>query len=155
MAAGRPSKRASAELQQAYQVDELLKMVVAGMSIKRAAEHLGIAQSTANRWYHDALRKVYDDNATLREEVLGKELKTLDLLQRALWPAALRGHVRSVEVMLSVMDRRAKYLGLDAAVKIQVEATRVDEALAKVASIIDAETVPQAAPLLRAVPRPQ
>lgn len=106
--------------------------------------------ATALRWYHAALRKVYDDNATLREEVLGKELKTLDLLQRALWPAALRGHVRSVEVMLAVMDRRARYLGLDAAVKIQVEATRVDDALAKVATIIDAETAGPA-PLLRAV----
>jgi len=149
---GRPSKKSYAELEQVQLTDQLLQRVVAGQSIVRAAEALNIPYETARRWYHGALRKVYDDNATLREEVLGKELKTLDLLQRALWPAALRGHVRSVEVMLSVMDRRAKYLGLDAAVKIQVEATRVDEALAKVATIIDAETSTQAAPLLRVVP---
>lgn len=148
---GRPSKKSTAEVERVQRTDQLLQRVVAGQSVQRAATDLEIPYNTALRWYHDALRKVYDDNATLREEVLGKELKTLDLLQRALWPAALRGHVRSVEVMLGVMDRRAKYLGLDAAVKIQVEATRVDDALAKVATIIDAESA-AAVPLLRAVP---
>lgn len=149
---GRPSNKASAELQQVQLTDQLLNQVVAGRSVQRAAEDLDIPYTTALRWYHAALRKIYDDNATLREEVLGKELKTLDLLQRSLWPAALNGHVRSVEVMLAVMDRRAKYLGLDAAVKVQVEATRVDEALTRVANIIDAEGSASVAPLLRAVP---
>lgn len=149
---GRPSNKASAELERVQQTDQLLQRVIAGQSVQRAAADLELPYTTALRWYHDALKKVYDDNAQLREEVLGKELKTLDLLQRALWPGALRGHVRSVEVMLSVMDRRAKYLGLDAAVKIQVEATRVDDALTKVANIIDGEATASPAPLLRAVP---
>jgi hypothetical protein len=151
---GRPSKKSYAEVERVGLTDQLLQRVVAGQSIKAAAEGLGLPYNTALNWYHAALRKVYDDNADMREEVLGKELKTLDLLQRALWPAALRGHVRSVEVMLSVMDRRAKYLGLDAAIKHQVEVTRVDEALATVATIIDAE-IATAAPLLRAAPGPQ
>lgn len=149
---GRPSNKAAAELDQALTTDKLLQLVVAGQSVQRAAEQLQIPYTTALRWYHAALRKIYDDNATLREEVLGKELKTLDLLQRALWPQALRGHVRSVEVMLSVMDRRAKYLGLDAAVKVQLEATRVDDAMTKIAGILDAETVATTPPLLRAIP---
>jgi len=149
---GRPSKKSYAEVERVNLTDQLLQRVVAGQGLRRAAEDLDLPYTTANRWYHDALRKVYDDNADLREEVLGKELKTLDLLQRALWPAALRGHVRSVEVMLSVMDRRAKYLGLDAAVKHHVEVTRVDDALARVANIIDAEAAAAATPLLRVLP---
>lgn len=149
---GRPSKTATAQLDQVLTTDRLLQLVVAGQSVQRAAEQLDIPYATALRWYHAALRKVYDDNATLREEVLGKELKTLDLLQRALWPQALRGHVRSVEVMLAVMDRRAKYLGLDAAVKVQIEATRIDDAMTRIAGILDAETATTTPPLLRALP---
>jgi hypothetical protein len=152
---GRPSNKSYAELERAQLTDKLLQRVVAGQTVRAAAADLEIPHTTADRWYHAALKKIYDDNADLREEVLGKELKTLDLLQRALWPGALRGHVRSVEVMLSVMDRRAKYLGLDAAVKHTVEITRVDEALARVANIIDGEVASGAAPLLRAVPGAQ
>lgn len=150
---GRPGKTAYAAVERVQLTDKLLDRVVTGKSIKAASEELGIAYNTAHRWYTAALRKIYDDNATLREEVLGKELKTLDLLQRALWPAAKSGHVRSIEVMLAVMDRRAKYLGLDAAVKIQVEATRVDDALSKISRIIDGETL--ATPLVRAIPGAQ
>lgn len=152
---GRPSSKSYAEVERVQLTDKLLERVVAGQSITKAAAALEIPYQTARRWYHDALRKVYDDNADLREEVLGRELKTLDLLQRALWPAALRGHVRSVEVMLGVMDRRAKYLGLDAAVKHQVEVTRVDDALARVASIIDGENAAAPTPLLRVIPGAQ
>jgi hypothetical protein len=150
---GRPAKTAYAEAERATLTDQLLNLVVAGRSIVDAAKQLELSYATAHRWYREALRRVYDDNATLREEVLGKELKTLDLLQRALWRGALSGHVRSVEVMLAVMDRRAKYLGLDAAVKIQVEATRVDDALAKISRIIDAEEL--STPLVRAIPGAQ
>lgn len=124
------------------------------MSIRAAAEQLEIPYATAKRWYHAALQEVHDATAKLREETLGRELKTLDMLQRALWPNALRGHVRSVEVMLALMDRRAKYLGMDAATKVAVEVTRVDAALAEIVSIVDGEVVPDAAPLLRAVPDP-
>lgn len=149
---GRPAKTATANLNRAQKTEQLLQLVVAGQPITKAAEQLGLTYATAFRWYQAALRKVYEDNTELRERTLGKELKTLDLLQRALWPAALRGHVRSVEVMLSILDRRAKYLGLDAAIKVQFESARVDDALTKIGQIIDGEVTTEAAPLLRVVP---
>lgn len=149
---GRPSNKLSAQAQQVQIVDQLLQKVVTGSSVQAAAKDLDIPYATALRWYHESLQKIYDDNAELRKEVLGRELKTLDLLQRALWPSAQRGHVRSVEVMLAVMDRRAKYLGLDAAAKLEVEVTKVDEALTQIARVIDGEIEVAPAPLLRAIP---
>jgi len=149
---GRPSGKASAELERAQQTEQLLQRVVTGMSVSKAAEQLNIPRDTAYRLYHRALQDVYDDNSKLREETLGRELKTLEMLQRSLWPAALRGHVRSVEVMLAVMDRRAKYLGFDAATKVQVEVSRVDDALAEIVQIVDGEATATAAKLLRAAP---
>lgn len=149
---GRPAATKRTELERAQLTEQLLQRVIAGQTVKRAAEQLNIVYTTALKWYHDALQKVYDDNTELREQTLGRELKTLEMLQRALWPAALQGHVRSVEVMLAVMDRRAKYLGFDAATKVQVEVTRVDEALTEITKIIDGEAAAEAATLLRAVP---
>jgi hypothetical protein len=150
---GRPSSKLTSQARNVQLTDELLNKVITGISVQQAAKELEIPYSTALRWYHEALQKIYDDNAGLRREVLGRELKTLDLLQRALWPSAQRGHVRSVEVMLAVMDRRAKYLGLDAAAKVEVEVTRVDEALTQIARVIDGEVESVAAPLLRAQPQ--
>lgn len=149
---GRPSRKPYAEVERVQLTDKLLQLVIAGQTVARAAEQLNLTYNTALRWYHDALQKVYDDNASLRQEALGRELKTLEMLQRALWPAALRGHVRSVEVMLAIMDRRSKYLGLDAATKISVEVSKVDNALADITNIIDGEASAGAAQLLRAVP---
>lgn len=150
---GRPSSKTYAEVERVRLTDQLLHLVIAGQPVSRAAEQLGLNYNTALRWYHDALKKVYDDNAAAREEALGRELKTLDMLQRALWPQALRGHVRSVEVMLAVMDRRSKYLGLDAAIKVQFETGNVDAAMNKISKIIDGEVAAaQAVPLLRAAP---
>jgi len=146
------SRKPYAEVERINLTDKLLQLVIAGQSVARAAEQLDLKYDTALRWYHDALRKVYEDNAGMREEALGKELKTLDMLARALWPQALRGHVRSVEVMLAVMDRRSKYLGLDAAIKVQLDTGNVDVALNKIARIIDGEASAEAAQLLRAVP---
>lgn len=148
---GRPSGKPYAEVERVQLTDKLLQLVIAGQSIARAAEQLNLKYDTALRWYHAALQKVFDDNVDMRQEVLGRELKTLEMLQRALWPAALRGHVRSVEVMLAVMDRRSKYLGFDAATKVHVEVTRVDEALTEITKIIDGEAAGPAQ-LLRAVP---
>lgn len=152
---GRPAKTATANVDRAQKTEQLLQLVVAGQPVSRAAEALNLTYSTAFRWYQDALRAVYDDNTELRERTLGKELKTLEMLQRALWPAALRGHVRSVEVMLGIMDRRAKYLGLDAAIKVQVESARVEDAMAKISNIIDGEATAGAAQLLRVEPGSQ
>jgi hypothetical protein len=47
------------------------------------------------------------------EQLLDLELARLDAALNALWPAVELGDTRSIDTMLRLMDRRAKYLGLD------------------------------------------
>jgi hypothetical protein len=125
------------EAQEAIQGDRLISLVAAGQSIAGAARQLEMDYEKARKLYHKELRAVYDSNVGLREELLGKELKTLDLLQRPLMLEAMKGDRKCAETVLSIMDRRAKYLDLHAAAKVNVEITRVDDALREIVTIID------------------
>jgi len=48
------------------------------------------------------------------------ELERCDRLQAAVWPAATQGDVAAVAAVLRIMERRARYLGLDAPVLVDV-----------------------------------
>jgi len=62
------------------------------------------------------------------EEVLALELERCDVLTKALAPAAEAGDVASILATVRVMDRRAKYLGLDAPAKVEQQTTIIDHA---------------------------
>jgi hypothetical protein len=54
------------------------------------------------------------------EELREVELLRLDRLQAAVWGAAVQGDLRAIETCLKILDRRAKLLGLDSAIKLEV-----------------------------------
>ena len=56
-------------------------------------------------------------------EVLGEELDRLDKMLQGLWSEARRGNYHSIDRVLRIMERRARYLGLDAPDRVAVEAT--------------------------------
>lgn len=64
-----------------------------------------------------ALRKTLQEPA---DELRRMELERLDALHAALWPQALAGKWLAVDRVLSVMERRAKLLGLDAPTRSDV-----------------------------------
>lgn len=131
-----PSEK-TVQAQDALDGDRIITLVAAGQSIAGAARQLEINYKRAARLYHQELRHVYDTNVGLREELLGKELKTLDLLQRPQMLEAMKGDRKAAETVLAIMDRRAKYLDLHAAAKVSVEISRVDDVLERVVGIID------------------
>ena len=69
------------------------------------------------------------------EAALYMELERLDELQQVYWEPAVQGNMRAGEFVLRIMDRRAKFLGLDAPTKIQAEVVNYDGG----AGSIDAE----------------
>lgn len=69
------------------------------------------------------------------EAALYMELERLDILQEVYWEPAVQGNMRAGEFVLRIMDRRAKFLGLDAPTKIQAEVVNYDGG----AGSIDAE----------------
>lgn len=129
---------------------KLVDAVAAGATIKAAGEAMQLEPTAAQRLYHAALRRYYEENAAEREMLVARELRTFDLLQRAVMRDALKGDTKAVDRVLAIMAQRSKMLGLDAAAKVAVEITRADDALAEIVQIIDGTVT--AAELIRVLP---
>ena len=54
------------------------------------------------------------------KEVRGQELARLDRLMQTHWPAAVEGNHMATGVVLQIMDRRMRLLGLDAPQRIDI-----------------------------------
>lgn len=144
---------AAAKVDRAEKTAILVRSLAAGRTLSTVANELGLSHGTAHNWYTEALRETWEESAGDREAVLGAELTKLAIAERALMPKVLIGDPRSIDVYLRVMDRRARYLGLDQPAKVRVEVGRVDEVVAEIVQIIDGEGAAQPAPLLRLEPK--
>lgn len=91
---------------------EALQLRKAGLSFSEIARQLGYSnKGAACNAVHAELRALPRESAA---EVLTLELFRLDALHQALWPAAMNGDVGATRQVLAIMERRAKYLRLDA-----------------------------------------
>ena len=71
---------------------------------------LGLPRSRVVRIVERELDRAYREPV---EMLLQLELDRLDALMRAYWDAALAGDGEAADRVLRIMDRRARYLGLD------------------------------------------
>ena len=93
---------------------------------RQIGEDLGVAPSTALRWYRDALAA--EVNHADRAEALAVELDALNALQGAWWSRATGGCLdadglpvldeKAANIVLKVMAQRARLMGLDAPIVI-------------------------------------
>lgn len=115
---GMASRRRISALERSAKALELKKE---GATYDEIAAALGCTKSTAHRAVMRALERIIAEPA---EDVKKLELARLDRMLRPLWrkivdeAASLADVVRAVDASLRIMDRRAKYLGLDAPIKI-------------------------------------
>ncbi len=110
-----------------------LQLRKGGASYDAIARQVGYAnRGGAHRAVTQELRELPKDDA---EDVLALEVERLDQLLMALWPAAMKGNVRSAETVIRLMERRAKLQGLDAPVQATIThaAADVDAAVAELA----------------------
>jgi hypothetical protein len=83
--------------------------------------HLGVSESRAHQMVGEAIRLVTEDLRESAAEVLPQELAALDELSRRAWARMDAGHfIEGLAGLKFVMERRAKYLGLDAPVDMRV-----------------------------------
>lgn len=77
------------------------------------------SRSSAYDAYHRALEYTISEPA---EQARALELQRLDKILFAVWPEATgtKPNKESIKVVLDIMQRRARYLGLDAAVKFDI-----------------------------------
>jgi hypothetical protein len=100
---------------------QAVELRLAGATYAVIADRLGYANhGSARKAVLVALKTAIREPAA---EVLDRELERLDTMLLGLWAQARRGDVVAIDRVLKIMDRRAKYLGLD---KVQVDVTTHD-----------------------------
>lgn len=96
---------------------QALDLRLAGATYRDISSRLGVTVAQSYKDVQQALRDYCQDTA---EEVRDQELARLDRLMLAHWQRALNGDHKSTATVLSIMDRRAKILGLDAPAKVDI-----------------------------------
>lgn len=135
------SRRVASKVNDAIAGAKIMDLVAAGASVETAAKHAAVQPAAARRLLNVEFRKFYEENASQREMLVGRELRKLELLEKRFFADALKGDVKAADRVLAIMKARREMLGLDAAAKVQVEITAVDEALTEIVRVIDGEVL--------------
>lgn len=159
--------KASRDAEQATKGAQILELVASGRTVREAAQSVGVTPHWGGQLYQRELTAASERNGSLRREMLAQDLETLRLLIKAHMPAAIgemavmapdgeivedpkgrhRADLReillrppdasSAKVVLSALDRRAKLLGLDAAIQVEISNANVGAAVDDISGMID------------------
>jgi hypothetical protein len=139
---------------------QILELVASGITVSAAAGIVGCSRHHASQLYQRELAAHMERNSDLRRGLIAQDLETLRLLVQAHMPPAIGkmiavdgdgyevdedgSHVdlrqvviqppsaQSAKIVLAALDRRARLLGLDSAIRVEVSAANVNTALAEV-----------------------
>jgi len=98
---------------------QALQLRAAGASYRDIAAAMGCSVAVAHKLTTQALETWAREPL---DAVLAMENERLDQLLRAFWPAATAGDVEAAALVLRILERRARMLGLDAPKRIDVSA---------------------------------
>lgn len=117
---------------------KLLELRKAGMTYQRIVElHPELGYKTRSAAAQDAKRALRDVLDEAARDVLALELSRLDGLLEPVWVQARKGNLGAVDRALRIMDRRARFLGLDYADR-NVEASDAADQRGVVGDMADA-----------------
>lgn len=105
----------------------IFKMRQAGVPIAEIAKRFGVSSGSVNSSIKRQLGKLSQEALLAYPEVLQMELERLDALQQAIWPltqhrkvkmddgteVSVEPDIKAVSTVLSIIDRRAKLLGME------------------------------------------
>ena len=105
----------------------IFKMRQAGVPTAEIARRFGIGTSNVSNSIKRQLNKLSQEALLVYPEVLQMELERLDALQSAIWPltqhrkqkmddgteVSIEPDIKAVSTVLSIIDRRAKLLGME------------------------------------------
>jgi len=97
-----------------------LELRRAGLTYRQIGEQIGLSSTAAWKHVKTGIDAARAEIAETGAEVLELELDRLDGMLRALWPKVLAGDTDAIRTSLRVQERRARYLGLDQADKLEV-----------------------------------
>jgi len=150
---GRPSKADGTRQRVDKRRTEVVQRRLAGWTWERVADHINTTYGHHGKYSRRHAKADWDvategTGTEQIEEALGRELVRTEALIEATWDAATGGNVKAGYFILAVMDRRAKYLQLDAPQRHEVltadmtevvtdSAKRRDEAMRTITEIIE------------------
>ncbi|WP_454617529.1 hypothetical protein [Bradyrhizobium cenepequi] len=125
--------------------DEILKLRVAGLSVRSIARRFAISVDAVD----DALGRVMarlDNHHRVRAAQI--ELERLDFLHRAQFAKAMQGDTAATNTCVRISERRAALLALDSPVRVDIversrEATPAPSSTERIRAAIDRLTGPQ------------
>jgi hypothetical protein len=122
---------------------EIVELRTEGFVWREIAQRVNMSTAGVAKAYDRALERII---APAVEQHRTTELDRLDILQRVYWQPAINGNLRAADFVLRVIEKRAKLLGLDAAIKIQAEVVTydgsdLDAEVEKYAKLIEAGTL--------------
>ena len=106
--------RAAETQEKRHQALELRKR---GLSYRQVAQALSCSVSVAHEYVESAIAAIPREAA---EDVRRLELERVDRMIAGAWPGASSGDPKSIFAVVKLMERRAKYLGLDAPSKVEL-----------------------------------
>lgn len=116
-------------IERAKRRSNALELRGAKVTFEDIAERLGY--SSAQHAHRDVMKGITDLVEAPAKDIVAEELASLDRVQQTLWPLVRRGDLAAVDRLLKVMERRARYLGLDQPDRIQAEVTMPEGDVAK------------------------
>lgn len=121
--------------------NKAVRLRASGASFQQIATHVGYkSRSSAHDAVMSALQAHWDETAPDRQTLLLRELATLDTLQMAAWKGAMSGDPESIRVVVRIMERRSRMLGIDAPTKIEITDELDREIAALTATMAEEET---------------
>jgi hypothetical protein len=146
---------------------QILQHVAAGHTVAEAARLVKVSAKHASDLYRGELRSVMESNNGLRQDLIARDLETLRQLLRAHMGPAIGQVVvldedqiiqtpdgeeqvtdliyrvapdpASAKIVLAVLDRHAKLMGLDAAVKVEISQARINDTVDTIVSMMDGD----------------
>ena len=115
------NKTTPAAIERAKRRAQALELRAAGRKYREIAEALDY--SSPQHAHRDVKAELDALVKTPALDILAEELDRLDKMLQGLWSEARRGNYQSIDRVLRIMERRARYLGLDAPDRVAVEAT--------------------------------
>lgn len=121
------SKYSAQKLRASTKYAKALELRRNGFTYAQIGDALGVSKQNAYKTVQKALNQDIAMSSEDREQVRKLELDRCDYMQQAHWDKAMAGDEGKTLIILKIMERRAKLLGLDAPVKSDGVIRLIDE----------------------------
>lgn len=121
--------------------NKAMQLRKAGASFQAIADALGVSKTGAYKAVNRVLDKLDYDTDEHARRMVKLELERLDEFFLGVYPRARKGDDKAISSALKIMERRARYLGLDAPTPVEhsVERRTLDALLGPLLERVEAE----------------